>query len=70
MADGGQGHETSSEASHGRCSSDVEELSTVLRQVEACLNSRLLVPSNVHDENGIEYLTPEHFLIGKPVSHA
>ena len=39
-----------------------EELSTVLTQVEACLNSRPLVPLTTSDDN-IEALTPGHFLI-------
>ena len=43
-----------------------EEMTTVLAQIEACLNSRPLValPS---DDDGIEALTPGHFLIGRPV---
>ena len=44
-----------------------EELTTVLAQIEACLNSRPLVPMNVPDEDGIEVLTPGHFLIGRPL---
>ncbi len=43
-----------------------EELSTVLTQVEACLNSRPFAPLPDSDE-GIEALTPGHFLIGRPV---
>ena len=40
-----------------------EELSTLLTQIEACLNSRPLVPLP-SDDDGIEALTPGHFLIG------
>ena len=40
-----------------------EEMSTVLTQIEACLNSRPLVPLTCN-EDGLEALTPGHFLIG------
>ena len=43
-----------------------EELSTTLSQIEACLNSRPLVDS-VEDVDGIQALTPGHFLIGRPL---
>ena len=43
-----------------------EEMSTLLTQVEARLNSRPLVPlPNDNDNDGIEASTPGHFLIGK-----
>ena len=44
-----------------------DKLSTVLAQIEACLNSCPLVPLNKPDEDGIEALTHGHFLIGRPV---
>ena len=43
-----------------------EELSTLLAQVEACLNSRPLTAMPSEDDY-IEVLTPGHFLIGKPL---
>ena len=43
-----------------------EEFSTLLAQIEACLNSRPLVPLP-NDEDGVEALTPGHFLIGRPI---
>ena len=46
---------------------DFEEMSTVLAQVEACLNSRPLGTVPCNDEEGIEMLTPGHFLIGRPI---
>ena len=39
---------------------------TLLTQVEACLNSRPLVPLP-NDDDGIEASTPGHFLIGQPL---
>ena len=41
-----------------------EELTTVVAQIEACLNSRPLVPLT-SDEEGLEALTPGYFLIGR-----
>ena len=43
-----------------------EELTTILAQIESCLNSRPLAPLP-HEEDNIEALTPGHFLIGKPL---
>ena len=39
-----------------------EELETITCQVEACLNSRPLLELKHHDPDGIEPLTPGHFL--------
>ena len=46
---------------------DFEEMSTILAEIEACLNSRPLgvIPHN--NDDGIEVLTPGHFLIGRPL---
>lgn len=44
----------------------IEELTTILAQIEACLNSRPLTRINSNDD-GIEALTPGHFLIGRPI---
>ena len=44
-----------------------EEMSTVLSQIEACLNSRPLGTLPPNDDDGIEILTPGHFLIGRPL---
>ena len=51
----------------GNAKLNYEELSTVLTQVEACMNSRPLgvIPHN--NDEGIAVLTPGHFLIGRPI---
>ena len=38
-----------------------------MTQIEACLNSRPLIPLP-NDDDGIEALTPGHFLVGKPLT--
>ena len=43
-----------------------EECSTILTQIEACMNSRPLVALPC-DGDGIDVLTPGHFLIGRPI---
>ena len=43
-----------------------KELSTVLTQIEACLNRRPLTRMYCNDD-GVEALTPGHFLIGRPI---
>ena len=45
-----------------------EELATVTCQVEACLNSRPLIPMLAVDCEVVEPLTPGHFLTGKPLT--
>ncbi|XP_073956369.1 uncharacterized protein [Choristoneura fumiferana] len=42
-----------------------EEMTTVLCEIEACLNSRPLSPINDEDTDNIEPLTPGHFLISE-----
>lgn len=44
-----------------------EELTTVLSQIEACLNSRPLGVIPHYNDEGMEVFTPGHFLIGRPI---
>ncbi len=44
-----------------------EECSTILADIEATLNSRPLCPLDSQPEDGVDVLTPGHFLIGKPL---
>ena len=43
-----------------------EEFATLQTQIEACLNSRPLVPLP-NDDDGVEALTPGHFLVRRPL---
>lgn len=44
-----------------------EEMTTVLTQIEACLNSRPLTSLPCDDDGVLQALTPGHFLIGRPL---
>ena len=46
----------------------VKECATILTDVEATLNSRLLCLMNTQPEDGLHILTPGHFLIGRSLS--
>ncbi|KAH0807440.1 hypothetical protein GEV33_015351 [Tenebrio molitor] len=53
----------------GDASITYEEFYTLLTRVEACLNSRPIIPLS-QDPNDLEALTPGHFLIGAPLTAA
>ena len=50
------------------CPITFEELTTVVCQIEACLNSRPLGPLTSHRPDGAVLLTPGHFLMGRAVT--
>lgn len=50
----------------GEVKSSYEEFSTILTQIEACLNSRPICPIT-QDPDDLEILTAGHFLIGQAV---
>ena len=52
----------------GECKLRFDEMTTVLTEVEAMLNSLPLVPLDSLATDGIALLTPEHFLIGAPLA--
>ncbi|XP_026686425.1 uncharacterized protein LOC103518980 isoform X2 [Diaphorina citri] len=51
-------------ASIGNQTLTYEELLTISTQIEACLNSRPLVPMCPDDPDNLDALTPAHFLVG------
>ena len=51
----------------GKFSIELWRVTTVLFQIEACLNDRPLGVIPHYDEEGMEVLTPGHFLIGRPI---
>ena len=51
----------------GSCILTIEEMFTVLAEVEVTVNSRPLVPLDSTPIDGIVVLTPAHFLVGRPL---
>ena len=51
----------------GNCKLSFEELTTVLVEAEATLNSRPLLPIDSMPTDGAPVLTPGHFLLGRPL---
>ena len=51
----------------GECKLKLDELTTLLTEAEAIMNSRPLVPINSLPDDGVSLLTPGHFLTGAPL---
>lgn len=64
---GGSSEEIQNSRVVGTTKLNFEEMSTVLMQIEAYLNSRPLGTLLHNDDDGIEMLTPGCFLIGRPL---
>ena len=45
----------------------LDELITVVTEIEATLNSRPLVPLDLSSSDGVQAFTPAHFLVGRPL---
>ena len=51
----------------GNTKLNFEEISTVLCQIEVCMNSRLMGTLPHNNDEGITVLTPGHFFIDRPL---
>lgn len=52
---------------NGGTAYNFEEITSLLCRVESILNSRPLCPLSSNPNDGVDYLTPGHFLIGAPL---
>lgn len=52
----------------GNLTLEFEDLTTIIAEAEAVLNSRPLVPQDTPADDAVEPLTPGHFLIGAPLA--
>lgn len=52
----------------GKVTLEFEDLTTIVAEVEAILNSRPLGPQDAPADDAVEPLTPGHFLIGAPLA--
>ena len=67
MGSGSEELQETSKGSIGETKLTLEELTTVLTQIEACLNSRPSTPLP-EGSDGMDVLTPGHFLIERPMT--